>query len=820
MRFKKSRFGPRLVEAARQGTHYRDVHVLIGGTGAVGGAAAMQMVTMFEEMMAVQPPVSPDDVPVLIVTGRSDDEVRSFESRFKRYTRTRWGAGTAPRHFEHGFVSPGGVYIAVSKFELKPVPGLEIVTDADLHARGTAVDEFLKLAGVDRAMPKEQIGEGLMKYVRASRPITSFLEDRLSRLRDYGPKPYRSVLLGFPLPSILAYQTGGLTIVADALGLGQEFAQEMKGAFEVTFAGDLEAVGQDWGAQVLVAHTTGVGGMYDESPDGRTTPRLGFAHAAKDEALRVKHVEAEHLTEEYARRGVYMLVTAAAIGIDEVRMREPIPLHRDIVRHLRDAPHELYRGSRERRQNIQVFKPATLSLTPPPSSRAQRGTPLSGGTAAGEDARLPETHDPRLLHFKRGREIRPEWTIRSGENGFFSPANSDALYRVMKVASVSELGHVLAQVAVLGDDPNVPWFRDCICFYTETANQKQVFDFLYQPVLLDAQLSGLEPMALQDLGSAKHQAELHTLGLLILLHRLRTLDIEAIEEYPDESFNAKKFFLESSRPLTFRDVESWDLQTLAANLRTLVTAEKPGQLLALKPLIDPGQFGARDEAHLAIMKVVLEAVFAVPSLGSPIVFEDENGATQVRCGVWIAPLGDIVVDEDSLRRLFEASFAKASPDCSEEEYRGFQMAVNGFIDLRPHGIVSSAKIASDLTAGAVTCHRDDASFAARLATLKPYSFFATSGLVAILHRLRALGRLLGQARTDLGTLQDWVWSMMRDTRGHTYVVPGVVEALRMASEAQEKTTGTEWLDGLWGYDVRLPRNRAEEIVAAVEGRKE
>jgi hypothetical protein len=161
--------------------------------------------------------------------------------------------------------------------------------------------------------------------------------------------------------------------------------------------------------------------------------------------------------------------------------------------------------------------------------------------------RLDGAREGRALHFKRGEELRPSWVIRSGENGFFSVANADALYRVMKVASVSELGHVLSTVGLLGDDPNVPWFDDGICYYTETDNSRAVFDFLYQPVLLDAQLSGIDPMALQDLGSAKHQAELHTLGLLMLLHRLRTLDIEAIEEYPDDSFNARRFFLENSR---------------------------------------------------------------------------------------------------------------------------------------------------------------------------------------------------------------------------------------------------------------------------------
>lgn len=772
MRFKKSRFGPRLVEAARSGRHYRDVHVFIGGTGAVGGSSALQMVEMLEEMMTINPPGSPDDVPVLIVTGRSDDEVHSFESRLKRMTRTRWGAGVTPRHFEHGFLTPGGVYVAVSKFELRPIPGLEIVTDADVHHRAQAVDEFLQTANVGRDE------ESLLRYVRGVKPITSFLEDRRARLRDYGDKPFRSVLLGFPLPSILAYQTGGLAIVGSALGLGDDFTAHMKHAFEQTFAGDLAAVSETWGARVLVAHTTGVGGMYDESSDGATTLRLGFAHAARDEFLRNKHHEAVNLTKNYAQRGVLMLVTAAAIGIDEVRMRERIPLHGGIVKALRDAPHEIYRGARERKQFVQVFKPTTLAF---------------------------DGAKNKPLHFKKGEELRPSWVIRSGENGFFSVANADALYRVMKVASVSELGHVLATTGLLGDDPNLPWFEDGICYYTETDSSRAVFDFLYQPVLLDAQLSGVEPLALQDLGSAKHQAELHTLGLLILLHRLRTLDVEAIEEYPDDSFNAKKFFLENSRALTFRDVDGWDADTLARDLRTLVTADKPGQLLPLKPLIDPGQFGARDEAHLAVMKVVLDAVFAVTSLGSPIVIEDEDGETLVRSGFWIAPLGTIVTHEDSLQQLLR-----------DDDARNFQMAVNGFIDLRPHAIVSDAKLPGE---GRVTEHRDEPSFRARLHELAPYSFFATCGLIAVLHRLRALGAMLAQARTDLGTMQDWLWTMRRDARGHTYVVPGVVEALRMVAEGQEKTTGTEWLDGIWGYERRLPKQRVDEVLEAVAKRR-
>ena len=77
--------------------------------------------------------------------------------------------------------------------------------------------------------------------------------------------------------------------------------------------------------------------------------------------------------------------------------------------------------------------------------------------------RDPISEKAKALHFKRGTDLRPEHAIRSGENGFFSVANADALYRVMKVASVSELGHVLATVGLLGDDPNR---IDGCCFHS------------------------------------------------------------------------------------------------------------------------------------------------------------------------------------------------------------------------------------------------------------------------------------------------------------------------------------------------------------------
>jgi hypothetical protein len=785
MRFKKSRFGPRLVNAARSGAHNRDVHVFVGGTGAVGGAAVLQMLSMLEEMFAIAPPKDPRDVPVLLVTGLGKDDIDAFVGRLMKFLQARWGNDAKPRKFESGYITPSGIYVAISPFRLKPVPGLELVAEADPESRETAVDEFLNIAGARRDMPKEAIESALVQHVCNAHPITRFLADRRQRLRDYGPKPFRSLLLGFPLPSILAYQMAALAIVARSCGLGDDFIEHLKSEFKHAFAGDLASVNND-GVRVLVAHTTGVGGMYDESPDGHTTPRLGFAHASKDAALLQKHIEAEDLTREYARRGIYMLVTSAAIGIDEVRVRQHIPLHREIAHQLRDAPHEIFRGCRSKhevhnadgttswqpnRQFLRVYRPKTL--------------PLGGGST-------------QPLYFEPGEELVPEYSIRSGENGFFSVSNADALYRVMKVATASELGHVLASVALLGDDPNVPWFRDCILYYTETANSRQAFDFLYQPQLVQTQLSGVEPLALQDLGSAKHQAELHTLALLILLHRLRTADFDAIGPYTPESFDATRFLAENSRALTFRDLDAWDIATTAAELKTLATANRADDLLPVQPLRDAGLFPMRDRAHLAVLEAILRGVWNITSLGSPIVLDGS-----LRCGYYIAPFGELVTSEDALRQMFAGRNAE------------YELAVNGFIDIRPHAIVCRAKTPSEIGPGSITIAHHFDELAAQLRTIEPYSFFATCGLVAVLFRLRALGRMLREARIDLGTMQDFEWQVMRDDHGHTIVVPGAVEAFRMISEGQEKTTGTEWLDGIWGYARRQPPARVDAVLAEV-----
>src|SRR5207249_3912145 len=145
----------------------------------------------------------------------------------------------------------------------------------------------------------------------------------------------------------------------------------------------------------------------------------------------------------------------------------------------------------------------------------------------------------------------------------------------------------------------------------ETDNSRQVLDFLAQPALRATQLSGLEPMSLQDLGSAKHQGELHTLALLILLHRLRTLDVDAIDPYVDlDHFDPRAFFVERSRPLSFEDVAAWEFDALARDVQVLAAAEHPEDLLVLTAPREHALFPRRQEALRRVLTGVLHAVWA------------------------------------------------------------------------------------------------------------------------------------------------------------------------------------------------------------------
>lgn len=835
MGFKHQRLSDRL-RAAPAHELYRGAHVYFGGTGAVGGTAVIKTLSMLEELMCIDPPM-PHEVPVLVATGRTSKERGDFLNRVQRLLSAQAGRevklvespadgdpaerASLPREERTIVVlTPSGVRIALAPFSISPLPALAGITGRREEERREFARRQLAAAGMDPRDPRfVDLLAGSVERVRAFGGFLDLLHERHPGLGL--PARYESVLVSIPIPSLIAYTEDWELARRYVDGVTEPVIERLKGAFEHSIRDDLAAIRQEGRARdVIIAHTTSVGGMYDDvvGEDGQVHPRirLGFSHSARDQNLVEKQRSAERLSAEYSSRAIKVFITAAAIGIDDVPIREPVRLHAAVTRQLRTIHETLPElpPRRDRKPALkEVRRTGALGL---PMAHVQVVPPFDVSLDAPEDQAVAYYRAAQgKQETNRGNLLYPTYALRSGENGVFTVANADALYRVMRVASASELAQVLAAVMLLGDEKeeHLPFFKDGICYYGETDNSRQVFDFLSHPTLQQVQLSGLDPMALQDLGSAKHQCELHLLGLLILLHRLRTLDLEAIPPYVDgERFDARGFFEQQSQPLTFEEIATWDAATLAGELATLATANEPEELYALVHTRRRGDDALFKNARIARRRVlgeVLHAVHAITSLGTPIVYE-HDGMAHVRTGFYVAPLEKVLRSTAEIAAHFRDTAERTGN--AVEDVRDYHLCVGGFIDLRPHAILCTSKTDQAPLVGSITRVDSAEALRAALGRVEPYGFFATCGVVALLFRLQALGRTLGEAMMELGTLQEFRWQMPRDGRGHVLMLPGAVEALRMVSEGLEKTTGTERLDGSWGYERRTPSERAAHVL--------
>ena len=591
-------------------------------------------------------------------------------------------------------------------------------------------------------------------------------------------------MVAIPLASVATYKLIDLEEVASALGIDAAPSRldELKSVYLEALRDDLAEVAKKQADEVLAAHTTAVGGMYDEE-EGRRAIRLGFAHSALGEKLKEKQVFAEKLGGLYAERGIKMLVTAAAIGVDAIQFQRSPPINSKVSRLLRQAADHgwLVVLEADLDGGVKVYPPLEIDLLDEEagSARYDRG----GGA------------DPLFEH---GVSLVLDVALKSGENGFFSVSNTDALYRVMRVTTNSELGLLLARTAMFGDDEGSPWFPDNLCYYTETDYSRQVFDLLHHPRLMASQLSGLEPKALQDLGSAKHQAELHTLGLLILLHRLRTLDLDRIPRGVDlASFDPHSRFEELSRPLLLERLRGWTLSGLHRDLLTLVTARDHRDLEDLKHLYQPDP--DRQEAVHRLLQAVLRAVWTIPSLGTPILWE-ENGRRRILAEPYLSPLDAVVEDPGSPGRGLRSKFEKLGGGDAQafERFVEFHIAGSGFVDLRPVAVLVTARSASESLEGGVEVFHEEEAFRTSVEALEPYSYYATGGLLALLVWLQSLAREAERFDLRLGSANEFRASYPRDSEGRPLLVPGMIEARRMVAQRLEKNTGLERLDGAWG----------------------
>jgi hypothetical protein len=788
-RYKKSRFGRRVYEISRAPGTFRRTYVVFGGTGAVGGTAIMKMLDIFEEMMHYTTP-PPADSPTIVVTGLTKEEIRSFSTRLFEYYEKFYGPEFLPRHIsKRGYRTRSGIVIELRRMSVNPeLPGLANFTRLGSEERRAILSDFLRSGNLTLESGEKEKIDYLASAIDQNlrRPFTEFLEQYRAERGLAGHSRFRAVIVGIPLASVAAYHLSNLEEICRTLGINSyDRITELKHRYLSRVRDDLAYIHQELAEEVIAAHTTAVGGMYDEGPEGERTIRLGFAHSALDERLRDKQIFAEQLQQLYAEVGIKMLVTAAAIGIDAIIKDQGVPIQNGVLRAMRDASalgNHIIPEDDLRRGKVKIYEPVLIR------ERGEPNAPVS---------------------FNRGIEFTPRIQVRSGENGRFSVPNTDALYRVMRVASASELGLVLAEEAIMGDDPALPWFENSTCYYTETENARLVFDFLQQPQLFEVQINGLDVKSYQDLGSAKHQGELHLLGLVILLHRLRTFDADAIPAHLSLStFNPREFFELNSRPLFFEDLITWELEDLRRDLVTMVTAGSSEDLAAIKHL-SSRNYRERNDAFALVMNEIIRYVHTVVTLGSPIIYSDK-GETSILAGPYIAPLDILMSSRNSIERSIADAARAAGPGRMKDFalLKEFFYCNNGFIDLRPVAVVSTARNVAEALRGGVQVYHSAESLRKFLRGLTPYSYFTTSGLVAFIERMRGLYAQITQFSLGLGTLNDYRAQIPISSGGNHYVVPGVVEALRQAAEGLEKNTGTDRLHGQWGYFRREPPDRS------------
>jgi len=746
--------------------------VVFGGTGAVGGAVVLELVRLILGSDRYrQTPLHGR----IVATGMSDREITGFLQRLYLALegQTEIDKVRPRREYRIG----GRIDLIFRHFHLS--------TPGDIQG---SVAEAVASAGKGAVDVEAFLGA---LFDRQPSPFLEFVEaEESEHLLD-------GVVVGIPLPSVATYTMGSLDAVAAAHGLDHETLNRTKDRFLRSFVRGLAVIRQRHARHVVMAHTTAVGGMY--RVDGAEPEiRLGFAHSALGNLLADKKRFADSLTNLYLDHNLEVLVTAAAIGIDAVEFHARLPWVRGVRRVLEDAvaargdDHPVPAGD---------FTEGRIHLYP--------AITLDGAVLA-EGGKAPED-DP--LNFGAGKQLWVDAAIRSGENGLFSVANCVALYNVMKVAIPEELAAVIVRRIIFGRERRASWFQDGLAYYTETENAHFAFRALESDQrLVQAHLGAFAVQSFQALGSSTHQARLHELGLVLCL--LRLLDLgRHFDDFSDAELSRglkdlDGFLWKHTRVPCFEDFLELGIERQAQLLGALCevrTKFQAGELIGYD-LRGQGQRLPGREKFLARLATRIRRYLAtITSLGSPILYHSpRHGQDRLRVGPYLAPLDMAVTDRAAPRRRLQAMAAEAGVAYST--VRDWVVVNNGFVDLRPHALATSAKGLPQLAAGPVRggvdplLHtRDPEALVAWLGALPTGSYFTTGGLVALDLRLRRLGQQLQQRRVELGTADTWKKLFFRKENGHFVLTPGLVETCRMYSEGLGKVTGTEVLWPGWGY---------------------
>lgn len=594
-----------------------------------------------------------------------------------------------------------------------------------------------------------------------------------------------AAVVAIPLPSVATYTLDTIDRLAGELGLEHTVLQRIKGGYLRTFIHGLAVIQQRYARHVLMAHTTAVGGMY-RVDGGRAEIRLGFAHSALGKKLVDKKYFADELTQLYIDHGFQVLVTAAAIGIDAVDFHTHLPLDRGMRQALDALAAKIERPTVDPADfedgSIRLYPLKTLEFDPDPDA------------------------EPGAFRFGAGKDLIVEAAIRSGENGIFSVANCVALYNVMKVAIPEELAMVMVRFALFGPERRRGWFDDKVCYYTETDNSHFALRILDSyPRLQRAHLGAFAVQAYQALGSSTHQARLHELGLLMLALRLRqfahrfcTITEPALL---DGLADLDLFFWEQTRIPTWEDLEeigTAELAELMGRLCEVETMEDAGRLLGYDPRLHGLRESGRERFLSRLATRIRRYVETITTFGIPIVYRSpKDGATRLLVGPFAAPLDRAVGTTHDL----DAAFRQLAEQhgATREAVRDWVIVNNGFVDLRPHALVGTAKEPGPQLAEQVRTLATADELAAWLDALPIGAYFTTCGLVSLQYRLRRLYEQVRERKIRLGTFETWKHLFPQDPKGRHLLSPGLIETVRMYSEGLGKVTGTEALWPSWGY---------------------
>ncbi|MDG2454650.1 MAG: hypothetical protein P8N47_02465 [Bacteroidia bacterium] len=765
--------------------------VFFGGTGAVGGQAVIEVLESFVYMKNASIK-APSSRPQLIITGINKAQIDQFCSKLfqifgkQQFTKTAEDGDESVLLFDDFVELHFKTLMAVPKFQ------------ADLNA--ALKDISGKQAKIDYLISEAS---------KTTSPFEAFVHKTKKDLGVTKDQKIRAVFSGIPVPSVATYHFENIDRLLDEHGLSEgntekSIERSIKSEILKGLAEDFGDIKKHHADEVLMAHTTSVGGMY-QIINGEPVIKLGYAHSSLGDLLKEKQYYANVLTIQYSHFNLKSLVTASAIGIDYIYQSSTLPLSSGVSRKFRHAaenntlPFDLQITQDKKGERLlnKIFPALPVAASHPVVDAKGKPTEKAKNNFGNEKENIPN--------------LNVNYALRSGENGLFSLDNAYALYLNMKIASQEELAHVLVSNALLGDDTQKPWFdKDGICYYTQTDNSSLVFALLNnRKEFRKYQTSAFTTKAFQELGSSKHQAELHTHGLMILMHKLKNLNPQFVSLNITSKYKAQevKDFVDTNTPkLLLENIVEYgkDIPALAKNFTDLFSINTVEEMAAYTGF--KGELkGFIKTFYNGLHSAVSQTVRAITSLGTPIIYKNAEGKDEILAGPYFAPLDLVLTANYSLIESIDAICAEHRLE--REEFINWLVCNNGFVDLRPDAVLNTAKTFAGGLTDRISILHDEPAFRKAIYTLKLKNarnieenyHYNTSGLLAYCGRITGLYEQLEQFDLSLGTFNGWKALFPIDGNENHVLIPGLVEAMRHYAEGLGKITGTEFLYPRYGY---------------------